>query len=193
MGKVCLEAGVTETSTFATTVYLPLQMDYVHNMAFKIETQPATAQSQILADFLIAESRERGDLLTPLKLQKLMFYADAWSMALYGEELTSERFQAWVHGPVAVSQYHRFKDLRWRPILDDIEKPKVGKRVKKHLKEIVDIFGVETGPALEIMTHNERPWIEARRGIPEDQACNNYIDKEVTRRFYASLAETEKK
>ncbi|UWQ16255.1 Panacea domain-containing protein [Jannaschia sp. M317] len=144
-----------------------------------------------LADFLIVESRERGDLLTPLKLQKLMFYADAWHMALYGSEITSERFQAWVHGPVALSQYHRFKEYRWRPILDDIERPDFSQATAQHLCEIVDVFGVETGPALEVMTHQEQPWIEARGGIPDDQPSNAFIDKTTTKEFYASLADKD--
>lgn len=146
-------------------------------------------QSKNLADFLILESRERGDLLTPLKLQKLMFYADAWFMALYNGELTTERFQAWVHGPVALSQYHRFKENRWHPILDEVDMPEFDERSTNHLREILDVFGPETGPALEMMTHSETPWLDARGGIPDDEPCNAYISKETTKKFYASIAE----
>ena len=153
----------------------------------------ANEQSRNLADFLILESRERGDLVTPLKLQKLMFYSDAWFMALYDEELTTEKFQAWVHGPVALSQYHRFKDNRWRPIMDEIEMPDFDKRAANHLDEILDVFGPETGPALEMMTHSERPWIKARAGIPAGEPCNTYISKKITKKFYASLAENKEK
>jgi len=155
----------------------------------QIATQPSSVDSARLADFLVVESRERGDLLTPLKLQKLMFYADAWFLALYGEELTQERFQAWVHGPVALSQYHRFKDNQWRPILDEIQKPEFDERITKHLDEIIDVFGSETAPALELMTHGERPWIEARSGLPNDEPCNNFISKQTTKEYYASLGE----
>ena len=146
-----------------------------------------------IADYLIAESRERGDLLTPLKLQKLIFYADAWHLALYGNEATPERFQAWVHGPVALSQYHRFKENKWRPILDEIDRPEISQNLAEHLDEIIDVFGSETATALEIMTHEERPWIDARCGIPDDEPCKNYIDKELTRAFYAEVAEGNKK
>ncbi|MER0238053.1 type II toxin-antitoxin system antitoxin SocA domain-containing protein [Fulvimarina sp. MAC8] len=142
-----------------------------------------------LADALIFESRERGELLTPLKLQKLVFYADAWHLALYDSEITSEGFQAWVHGPVALSQYHRFKDLKWRPIDDEsIEYPEISESLKAHVDEIIDVFGSETAVALEIMTHHERPWLDARGDIPEDAPCNNYISKQVTKDYYRSLA-----
>lgn len=141
------------------------------------------------ADYLICEMRERGELLTPLKLQKLIFYADAWSMALRGQELTNERFQAWVHGPVAVSQYHRFKEYQWRPIDAEISKPDLLADIRNHLDEVIDVFGSETAVALERMTHNERPWIEARNGYSDDEACTEYIDKKITKKFYASLVE----
>ncbi len=141
-----------------------------------------------LADYLICESRERGENLTPLKLQKLMFYADAWHLALYGTEITDEQFQAWVHGPVALSQFHRFKDLKWRPIMVDVEKPALDEHLRKHLDEIIDVFGSETAVALEIMTHEEKPWLEAREGIASDEPCKNYISKEVTRSYYSEVA-----
>lgn len=144
-----------------------------------------------MADYLLLESRERGELLTPLKLQKLLFYADAWHMALYGDEATSEQFQAWVHGPVALTQYHRFKEYRWRPITEEIERPDLGDGLSQHLDEVIDVFGSESATALEIMTHQELPWLSARGGIPDDQPCNNYIDKGLTRDFYASFAKED--
>lgn len=149
------------------------------------------SETRMMADYLIAEARERGELLTPLKLQKLLFYADAWHLALFGAEATPERFQAWVHGPVALSQYHRFKEYRWRPITEEIERPTLPDSLSNHLDEIMDVFGTETATALEIMTHREAPWMDARGDLPEDQPCNNYIDKDLTRRFYQSVAERD--
>jgi uncharacterized phage-associated protein len=136
---------------------------------------------------LLAESRERGELLTNLKLQKLLFYADAWHLALRDEELFPEQFQAWVHGPVLVSQYHRFKDYKWRPIADAIDKPQVPAEMERHLNEIVDVFGSETAVALELMTHREKPWLEARGDLPPSEPCNARISKATTRDFYRSI------
>ena len=51
--------------------------------------------------------------MTPLKLQKMVFYADAWFMALNdGEELIADRFEAWVHEPVARDLYIRFANYK---------------------------------------------------------------------------------
>lgn len=140
-----------------------------------------------VSDFLLLESRERGELLTNLKLQKLLFYADAWSMVLRNEELFDERFQAWIHGPVLVSQYHRFKGCQWRPISENIQKPKLPKGVPSHLRDIVDVFGTETAVALELMTHREQPWISARKDCSPTATCKNYISKEVTKAFYKAM------
>ncbi|PSH68538.1 hypothetical protein CU102_12290 [Phyllobacterium brassicacearum] len=144
--------------------------------------------SNLLADYLLAETRERGEVITPLKLQKLMFYADAWHLALHDVDITQEKFKAWVHGPVLISQYHRFKEYRWMPITKEVVRPEVEEALKLHLDEIIDIFGSESAVALERMTHKETPWLEARGDLPADEVCENYISKATTKQFYRDLA-----
>lgn len=139
------------------------------------------------ADFLIFEVRERGELLTNLKLQKLLFYAQAWYLVLQNKPLFSEDFQAWVHGPALPSQYQRFKKFEWRPITEEITPPTLVENIRSHFIEIVDVFGVETASALELMTHNEAPWLTARKGIPADQPSKAIISKESMQAFYSSL------
>jgi uncharacterized phage-associated protein len=140
------------------------------------------------ADFLLVESRERGEVLTNLKLQKLLYYGQAWYLALRDRPLFEEDFRAWVHGPVLLSQYHRFKDFQWRPITLDVVMPTVDNQdIVDHLNEIIDVFGSETAVALELMTHREQPWIEARGGIPMEEPSNAIITKDSMRDFYRNL------
>ncbi|GAA0866839.1 DUF4065 domain-containing protein [Sphingopyxis soli] len=140
-----------------------------------------------IADYLVSECRERGENLTNLKLQKLLYYADAWHLALYDEELFAEQFKAWVHGPVLLSQYHRFKPNQWRPITEDIDKPQLSEKLSAHLDEVVDVFGPETAVALELMTHRELPWIAARGDLPPTAPSSATISKETTKHFYRSM------
>lgn len=141
-----------------------------------------------VADYLLVESRERGEVLTNLKLQKLLYYAQAWFLALHGEPLFEEEFRAWVHGPVLLSQYHRLKHNQWRPIMDDVERPvDIEPRVEGHLDEILDVFGSEPATALEIMTHQERPWREARGNLPSDEPSTAIINKNTMREFYKAI------
>lgn len=65
-----------------------------------------------VSDYLLVENRERGENLTNLKLQKLLYYAQAWHLALRNAPLFDEDFQAWVHGPVLPSQYLRFRSFQ---------------------------------------------------------------------------------
>jgi uncharacterized phage-associated protein len=141
------------------------------------------------ADFLLVESRERGELLTNLKLQKLLYYAQAWHLALKGAPLFQEDFKAWVHGPVLTSQYARFRDFQWRPIELDGDRPVVEAELRRHLIEIIDEFGVESAVGLELMTHREKPWLEARGDLAQDQPSNAKISKDTMRTFYRALAD----
>ena len=144
--------------------------------------------SEKTANFLISDCRERGENLTNLKLQKLLYYSQAWHLALKGIPLFSEDFQAWVHGPVLPSQYHRFKKNEWRPILDEIPAIDIdNQEIVSHLKEIVDVFGVETATSLELMTHNEKPWQLARKNMKDDEPSSAIISKDSMKAFYRTL------
>jgi len=140
-----------------------------------------------VSDFLLAESRERGEVLTNLKLQKLLYYAQAWHLATYDQELFAEDFRAWVHGPVLPSQYRRFKDYEWRPIMEEVGRPVLESALEAHLLEIVDVFGEETAVALELMTHREKPWLAARGNLALDAPSNAIVLKSLMRDYYRSL------
>ncbi len=144
-----------------------------------------------VADYLLWFAKEHGDLLTPLKLQKLMFYADAWHMVLNeGEELVAEPFEAWVHGPVHRETYHRFSAFRWNPIPCEAEKPKLPGKVEKFLSDVYGVFGGFSGYELEQLTHQEAPWKAARGNLAPDSSCTAPIDKDLTRRFYTEMSQT---
>jgi uncharacterized phage-associated protein len=145
------------------------------------------------SDFLLIECRERGEILTNLKLQKLLYYAQAWFLALKDKPLFNEDFQAWVHGPALPSQYRRFKKFGWGPILlKKISSPKINERITTHLREVVDVFGVETASALELMTHDELPWKEVRKGMSPDQSSTAIISKKSMLSFYRKLKNENK-
>ena len=140
-----------------------------------------------IADYFLIASRDRGENLTNLKLQKLLYYAQAWFLVKRDKPLFEEDFQAWIHGPTLVSQYDRFKSNSWRPIAEDIEPPELPGHVTLHLDEILDVFGIESAIALEAMTHAEEPWREARGKTAPHEPSTAIIKKETITRFYRSL------
>lgn len=147
----------------------------------------AVTTADVVADYLLVKARERGEALTNLKLQKLLYYAQAWHLALKNRPLFDEDFEAWVHGPVLPSQYHHFKASAWMPITDPINEPDLADGVKRFLDEILDVFGVETAIALELMTHHERPWLDARGALAPDTPSNKVISRRSMQDFYRSM------
>lgn len=144
-----------------------------------------------VADYLLHFSQEHGDVMTPLKLQKMVFYADAWYMALRdGAELVPDHFEAWVHGPVARELYVRFAGYKWQPITEEIVRPDLPDDVVEHLNEIYQIFGGYSAYELEQMTHQEEPWLQARGTLPANAICQTPIDKEITARFYRGMMDS---
>lgn len=144
-------------------------------------------QANKISDFILTECRNRGEVLTNLKLQKLLYYAQSWYLADHYDSLFDEDFQAWVHGPVLPSQYIRFKHYEWRPILSDISTPNIGKKIENYLTSIVDFFGEDSCIKLERMTQNERPWKDARNGMDSDKCCHTTIEKKVMKNFYKNI------
>lgn len=140
-----------------------------------------------VADWFIARSHEVGDPITPLKLQKLVYYAQAWYVAIYGKPLVRDEFQAWLHGPVSPKLYQRFKSLQWRVIEEDVEKPELPTEIAAHLEEVMEQYGGYSAWDLERLTHTEPPWIEARGDVPADANSENPISVEAMRDYYRSL------
>jgi uncharacterized phage-associated protein len=140
------------------------------------------------ADYLIAFSREVGDPLTNLKLQKLLFYAQGWFLALQDRPLFNERIEAWPHGPVVPPIYGTFKKWGWSPIGEDIAVPEFSKEVKAHLDEVMKVFGGFTAYTLEQMTHNEKPWIDARGSLLPDEPSTSVISHESMKAHFKQIA-----
>lgn len=148
-----------------------------------------TLPHDTIADFFIDFSQNHGDCLTNLKLQKLVYYAQAWYLGINGSSLIESDFQAWVHGPVCPSLYRRFKKYGWNPISEHPEEVSIPDNIREHLTEVFDVYGQYSGYQLEQMTHAESPWMSARGDIPLDDASNAIISKQSMQDFYSELAE----
>jgi uncharacterized phage-associated protein len=151
-------------------------------------TTPVTTAEKI-ASHLIWEAHERGSFISNLKLQKLLYYAQAWHLAIYGQKLFAERFEAWVHGPVIPAIYGTYKKYGWRNIDEEVERPMFDDRTTEFLEELLDEYGPLDALRLEWLTHHEDPWLAARAGIPADQPCHSIIDEGVMESFYRSRSE----
>ncbi|MRF37116.1 DUF4065 domain-containing protein [Staphylococcus sp. KY49P] len=139
-----------------------------------------------VANFMI----ENATNVTPKKLQKLCYYAEAWHNALYKEPLIEDsEFEAWVHGPVSPSLYRTYKDYGWTEIKEpefEIELDFNKKQIEL-LESVLDTYDEFSGNELEALTHKELPWINQRIGLEETDSSNNVISKTDMEKFYSSI------
>ena len=129
-----------------------------------------------IAQWFVAWAEEEEDaLITPLKLQKLMYYAKGYYMRdTDGLSLFQDEMQAWAHGPVVVELYHDLKKYGKNAIdpdefvAEDFDWDDY-REVEHTLIEVWSKFGPYSAWALRNKTHTESPWIknfrEGMRGI----------------------------
>ncbi len=147
----------------------------------------ATYSVDQIADTIIQLSRERGEPITNLKLQKLLYYAQAWVLACADEPLFDEDFEAWVHGPVVPKVFRRFKEYRWNPITAPVT-PVDDAGLRSYLAEVISKYGSLSATQLERLTHMEDPWKDARKGIPSDASSHAVISQVSMKSYYRELA-----
>ena len=122
--------------------------------------------------------------LSPKKLQKLLYYAYCWVLALLNEnphnihiKLFNERIEAWVHGPVIPSVYYTYKShgATEIPYLTHFDTTIFPDDILDILNQVWDVYGHMSGNQLETISHKQSPWIDARKGLPPYEPCDNLI------------------
>lgn len=130
--------------------------------------------------------------MSPKKLQKLLYYAYAWTLTLGNESADSlsnrlfkERFEAWVHGPVVPKVYQTFKPFGFTniPIVED-NLVVFDEEVEDVLNQVWEVYGDYNGNELESMTHQEDPWVNAREGLSPIESSRKIISDIDIFNFY---------
>lgn len=145
-----------------------------------------------VANYFIRLANETGSFISNLKLQKLVYYSQAWHLAIYETPLFPEDFQAWIHGPVIPVLYQKYKPFGWQPILQDANPElELPDEVREFLDELAEEYFACDAYELEQMTHDEAPWKWARGDIASDAPSNEIIKKDWMKEYYASRAEED--
>lgn len=143
------------------------------------------APSEIAKWFINHADRSAGDDMTHLKLQKLIYFAQAWHLANLNRPLFEEDMQAWTHGPVVPSVWQAYRSHQWGSIPPLDGEPDVDKNVAGYLDTIYEKYGKFSAKALERLTHEHEPWKLTRGDLPLEAKCTKAIDKNLIRDFYA--------
>lgn len=129
---------------------------------------------------------ERQGSMSSMKLQKLVFYAQACALVRLGEPLFEETFRAWAHGPVA---YELFERHRGRYVVSDWPAGEPGK-LGAPFRRVIDLslhhFAGLSAAALSERTHQEAPWSDARGDARAGERSAAKISQEAMRTFYST-------
>lgn len=125
-----------------------------------------------------------------MKLQKIIFYGQAYSLVKYDEPLFVDEIQAWANGPVVPNLFnaHRHAFVISRGYFKDYANGKLAKRDKETIDHVVRCLGERSGASLSDLTHSEDPWLNAREGLAKDARSNRVISIESIKKYYSSPA-----
>lgn len=153
-----------------------------------------------LSTYIIAKYDNVGDLVTNKKLQKILYYIKAWGLVYFKDGVIDDDFEAWIHGPVCPSVYQEYKVFGYNPININYEGLSSSQFInnfkQKHGKTEIDMdklsmidavfnkYGKLSSLQLELLTHSESPWINAREGLSPIETGKQKIDEETMRAFY---------
>ncbi len=123
------------------------------------------------------------------KLQKLAYYVYAWYLTIYGLQIADLTFEAWEHGPVSRTIYNRYRQYGWSVIPQYVGFVLVPNDKIKFIKGVIKYYGKFDADTLEKMTHNEMPWINARKGYSPHEASDAVILPKDMVEYYSQQKE----
>lgn len=132
---------------------------------------------------------QKTGALSAMKLQKLMYYAQAWTLVWREEPLFNEDFEAWANGPVIPELYARHRgQFTVEPSLFADGAPEALKPQEKVcVDNVIDFYGDKTAQWLSDLTHQEDPWLKARGGVAVGASSNAIVTQASMHEYYSGL------
>ena len=158
--------------------------------------------AKAIANYFLDAAAKQNASLTPMKLQKLIFFAHGWYLALYGEPLIADQIEAWQFGPVVPSIYHEFKHARSGAIssratefdldtfeLIEPEVPKSDERSRSLMDKVWQTYGKFSAFQLSNLTHlPDTPWATVRAKL-DMPGRNVPIEEGLIKDHFTKLAQ----
>ena len=121
---------------------------------------PYKVKPRKMAAFFLYYAYQRQHMVNVGKLQALIFYAQAWNLAMYLEPLFEEPIYANQEGPALKSIDQFFGKFGDNPIVELPDKPELHSDIDLHLQDVYQMYGKLTPAVLMDMTTQETPWQE---------------------------------
>lgn len=178
-------------------------LEMLERNKYKLQTTAAYKKSKAAVEAIIKGESAHGSLMdtvieyllsecgdvTPLALQKALYYIQGFYYAFFGKYLFKEDCEAWVHGPVYREVYKRYSDYRFDPIQsyssnEDID---LGSSERAILDSIIKNICCYSGKVLENFTHAETPWLITRGELPNNVPSSSIIEKELIGKYFVEV------
>ncbi len=131
------------------------------------------------------------EYLTTMKLQKLVYYSQVYSLIKFNKPLFCEHFEAWVNGPVSpdLYQYHRGCFMLEDGQLGNLEfkLSDLDHVAQISIQSVLERLGDKTGASLSELTHGEEPWRKHRKNLPPRQRSKEQITHDDILDYYSKL------
>jgi uncharacterized phage-associated protein len=131
----------------------------------------------------------KGKSCTTMKLHKLLYYCQAWSMVWVEKPIFSQKIEAWANGPVIKELFYFHKGLysiHYSDMSIGNEKA-LSEPQKSVVDDVLNFYGDKDPQWLIDLTHFEDPWREARKGMDSNERGNRVITLESMQLYYSSL------
>jgi len=132
---------------------------------------------------------ERLGTTSAMKLQKLVYYSQAWHLVWAEEKLFEEAIEAWANGPVVRSLYNAHRgEFKVSPgMFSNQATGALSDEEKSSIESVLEFYGDKNPQWLSNLTHMETPWLDAREGVADGERCENVITPESMLEYYSSL------
>jgi uncharacterized phage-associated protein len=124
--------------------------------------------------------------MSAMKLHKLLYYSQAWTLVWTQEELFPEEFQAWANGPVVREIYDLHKG-KFKVSSFGGDAGLISEDQRDAVSRVLAHYGPKDPQWLSTLTHMEEPWKKARVGFADGERCENIITKESMLAYYSGL------
>lgn len=126
------------------------------------------------------------------KLQKLLYYAQAWNLVLNDKRLINKKFEAWIHGAAIPVIYGRYKKFGFDEITEEYDEDEFSifsNEEKQVLDEVWRIYGKYDADYLELLNHSENPWQNARESLSPFEPSSAEISEKDMSKYYGEKLE----
>jgi uncharacterized phage-associated protein len=130
---------------------------------------------------------EKTGPITAMKLQKLVFYAQAWSLVWDEKPLFGNRIEAWANGPVTPDLYAEHRGEFTITTVPRGDPTRLTKEQKDTIKAVVRDYGKKGASWLSALTHREQPWIDARKGLQDGERGSRTISHGAMADYYGNI------